>query len=114
VKTVKQLTMFPELEVLNLSNNLINCFPVEICKLDKLKFLNLSENVIQSLPGKLKDLTNLRYLLLKQKKIHIIPNGILSKLTELRVSDLSENIYLCLGVDLQQLAHIEALRISVY
>jgi Leucine rich repeat len=114
VKTVKQLTMFPELEVLNLSNNLINCFPVEICNLDKLKFLNLSENVIQSLPEKLKDLTNLRYLLLKQKKIRTIPNGILSKLTELRVLDLSENIYLCLGVDLQLLVHIEALRILVY
>ncbi|XP_073000156.1 disease resistance protein RPS5-like [Typha latifolia] len=79
---------FDALTYLDLEDNFLKEFPVEICKLAKLQYLNLNHNRIESLPEELKSLTSLKYLHLKENFIHTISKDAFSKLYALQELNL--------------------------
>ncbi|KAJ4780000.1 Disease resistance protein RPS5 [Rhynchospora pubera] len=118
LKTLK-LELFSKLTFLNLYNNRLQFFPVEICKLVHLQYLNLSKNSLKSLPEELAKLTNLKYLLLRGIEC-TFPNEVLSKLKILRVLDLSDcysddyvEIFPMLEKVLQCVPNFQALGITI-
>ncbi|KAJ4807456.1 Disease resistance protein RPS5 [Rhynchospora pubera] len=116
-----RLELFSELTILDFSYNMLEAFPVEICKLVHLRFLNLSFNRFKSLPEELAALINLKYLLLRGT-ICTFPKNIISKLKSLRVLDLSScyrhmddnyEIFPMLEEDLLFLSDFQALGITI-
>ncbi|XP_072965445.1 probable disease resistance protein At5g63020 [Typha angustifolia] len=76
------------LTFLDLEDNYLEEFPMEICKLVKVEYLNLNDNKIESLPEELKSLTNLKFLHLRGNPIQTISKGAFSTLNALKVLDL--------------------------
>ena len=58
---VEHLSLFKKLSILNLSNNKLEKFPIEILTLSNLKSLNLNYNKLVSLPSDLGGLTHLTH-----------------------------------------------------
>ncbi|KAF8392314.1 hypothetical protein HHK36_022656 [Tetracentron sinense] len=77
------------LRVLDLSNTLIEEFPMEIVKLVELQYLNLSNTNLFTLPGELKILVKLKYLDLRETfNTQFIPFIVISSLPRLQVLNL--------------------------
>lgn len=86
----KDILLFPNLQMLDLSYNKIKEVPKEISRLEKLQSLNLYKNKLQTLPTELKDLPHLTHLYLGRNRLTEVPAW-LGGLGKLRVMDVSYN-----------------------
>lgn len=86
----RDLSRFPNLQVLDLSHNKIRHVPPAVQDLPHLQNLNLYNNRIKSLPDELKHLENLHSLYLGKNKLVQVPTWV-GGLSKLRALDLSYN-----------------------
>ena len=91
ITSAKKMNSFRKLEQLNISNNALTVFPIELTTLKYLVRLDMSSNKINSLPdhfGKLNRLVNLN---LSSNEILTFPNDHIDVLASLLVLDVSQN-----------------------
>ncbi|MCS7073707.1 MAG: leucine-rich repeat domain-containing protein [Bacteroidia bacterium] len=86
----KEILLFKNLQVLDLSYNKLTTLPPEVYKLKNLQELNLYRNRIQSLPSEIGDLSNLEHFYIGKNRIVMFPVEILG-LQRLKVFDISSN-----------------------
>lgn len=75
---------------LNLANNSLKEFPMDILKLKELRFLILDSNQISTIPSQISELQKLQVLTLSHNHLETIPSTI-SKLSDLYFLDLDNN-----------------------
>jgi Leucine-rich repeat (LRR) protein len=86
----KEIWMFPNLQYLDLSKNLITDYPDSLGQLKNLQVLHLSKNKIESLPREFGDNTNLVIVDINQNELTMIPPQV-GKLKKLKYLDLWGN-----------------------
>lgn len=86
----RDLTRFPNLQILDLSHNRIRHVPPSVRDLPHLQSLNLYNNRIKSLPDELRYLEHLQSLFLGKNQLVQIPSWV-GGLSRLRALDLSYN-----------------------
>jgi len=96
--TVAGLASFKNLQVLDLSDNVLEAFPVEVLKLGKLLTLDLSGNPIKTVPEEIGRLTQLSRLNLRSTSITTLPAGI-GKCASLSSLDVSKNALVSLPIN---------------
>ena len=99
------------LEVLDLSHNVIGKISEKITEFQSLKILNLNDNFLSVLPPYLKDLKSLEELYLNNNKIELIPTSI-EFFPSLKILDLSQNSIERLPMELGFIAKLESLSID--
>jgi hypothetical protein len=99
---------FPNLRVLNLTENRITSVPVEISQLSNLTELSLGCNKITSVPPEIYDLENLETLCLNHNKITSIPVGI-SQLSNLKYFSIGNNKITSVSSEIYDLKSLETL-----
>ena len=88
--TVAGLGSFKNLQVLDLSDNALTTFPVEVLKLSKLLTLDLSGNPIKTVPEEIGSMTQMTRLNLRSTSITTLPATI-GKCASLSSLDVSRN-----------------------
>ena len=91
ITSAKKMNSFRKLEELNLSNNALTVFPLELTTLKYLVKLDMSSNKINSLPDHFGKLNRLVDLNLSSNEILTFPNDHLDVLASLLVLDVSQN-----------------------
>ena len=86
----RDITRFPNLQILDLSNNRIRHVPPSVRDLPHLQSLNLYNNRVKSLPDELRYLEHLHALYLGRNQLVQIPSWV-GGLSRLRALDLSYN-----------------------
>ncbi|KAJ4762073.1 Disease resistance protein RPS5 [Rhynchospora pubera] len=121
---VQNVSIFRDLEFLELRNCDLYSFPQGISQLVKLEHLNLENNHIKSVPDELKHVRNLRFLSLGYNSISLFPKGVLPELKELMVLDIyninrgssedgEEQYWTCLINELRCLSKLRCLSINL-
>lgn len=95
--TVTGLGSFKNLQVLDLSDNALTTFPVEVLRLSKLLTLDLSGNPIKTVPEEIGSLTQMTRLNLRSTSITMLPAGI-GKCVSLSSLDVSKNALVSLPI----------------
>jgi len=111
ISTIEGISIFKNLEELNLSINEIEELPKEIGELKKLKRLYLPFNALQSLPKEIGNLENLKVLDLRFNLIKELPSEI-GKLQNLEKLDLAENQLQYLSEEILKLDNLR--RLTLY
>jgi Leucine-rich repeat (LRR) protein len=96
--TVAGLGSFKNLQVLDLSDNALTTFPVEVLRLSKLLTLDLSGNPIKTVPEEIGSLTQMTRLNLRSTSITMLPAGI-GKCVSLSSLDVSKNALVSLPIN---------------
>lgn len=95
--TVTGLGSFRNLQVLDLSDNALTTFPVELLRLGKLLTLDLSGNPIKTVPDEIGGLTQMTRLNLSSTSITTLPATI-GKCASLSSLDVSKNALVSLPI----------------
>ncbi|RMG75102.1 MAG: leucine-rich repeat domain-containing protein [Bacteroidetes bacterium] len=95
----REITRFPNLQVLNLSNNKLKDLPPYIAELPNLQILILHHNKLRSLPEEMKQLKHLEQLYLGWNKFMEVPAWV-GGLSRLRRLDVAFNAMTLYEVDL--------------
>lgn len=114
----QELSNFPleiinmlNLETLNLNNNHLMKIPVEIAKLNNLKELNLSSNLLENLPTEISKLIRLEVLQLNDNRLENLPFEI-ARLNRLKIFDLSHNNFLIIPAAIKKLLKLKRLKLQ--
>jgi hypothetical protein len=100
-----------KVEVLDLSGQKLNNFPVNICRFNNLKKLNLSDNNIKYFPFKLCELKKLKQLNLSANNLDSFPIEI-CKFSNLEILNLSKNNLVSLASEISALKNLKTLDIK--
>jgi len=96
---------------LDLSNQHLTEFPVEILQMENLELLILSSNQLTHLPEDLSALKSLKIIEFSSNDFHEIPIG-LSTLPQLELIDLSENLITSVDLTPRQFKHLLELNLA--
>lgn len=108
---ITPLTMFKNLEFLDLSYNGISTLPPEISNLTKLNYLDLSSNTISTLPPQIGNLFNLNTLDLANNNLTTLPPEI-GSLFNLNTLDLAGNNLTTLPPEIGSLSNLTTLNLN--
>ena len=98
------------LQILDLSHNHLEYFPLEITQIVCLATLKLNQNKIKSLPSEIYKLSNLEYFSICQNKIQTLPPTF-RQLSRLKELNLEANLIKEFGGEITDLHHLERLNI---
>jgi hypothetical protein len=89
---VPDLSMFPNLENLDLSHNQISIFDGALNGLAELRVLSLKHNNLEPIPdGAFNGASNLIFLDISKNKLESLPDGLFNGLAALMILDISDN-----------------------